>query len=73
MPATLDLNLDQVKRLVSQFNPQEKIELTRFLEAETFELRFRRFLDRFKDVDLSMEEITEEVEAVRQAHYEQKN
>lgn len=72
MPATLDLSLDQVKLLINQFNSDEKMELTRYLEAETFELRFRRFLDRFKSVDLTMEEITREVEAVRQARYEQK-
>lgn len=73
MSVTLTLNVSQLKSLISQCTPTEKIELTRYLEGETFEMRFKNLLARLKTDDLSLEDITEEVEAVRQARYERQN
>jgi len=39
------------------------------LEKETFSIRFKKFLSQIKTDELSLEEITAEVEAVRQARY----
>lgn len=73
MSATITLDISQIKLLISQCSPSEKIELTRYLEGETFEMRFKNLLSRLKTSDLSLEEITEEVEEVRKARYERQN
>lgn len=73
MSVSLALNLDQVKSLVGQCSIDEKIELVRLLEQETFGVRFNRLLARLQTDELSFEEITQEVETVRQKRYEQTN
>ncbi|MEE4354873.1 MAG: hypothetical protein V2I97_00285 [Desulfococcaceae bacterium] len=39
------------------------------LEKDTFPLRFRQFLDKVKTDELTLEEITAEVETVRERRY----
>jgi len=51
--------------LIDQCNLEEKILLIRRLEAETFEIRFKRLLARLRTDELSLPEITQEVEYVR--------
>ena len=70
MSMSLAVSLEQVKLLVRQCSLDEKIELARFLDMETFEIRFERLLCRLKTDELSLEEITREVEAVRTQRYE---
>ncbi len=70
MTIALKLDFDQLKRLVSQCNTRQKIELLQELEKETFRTRFKGMLKNLKTVDLTLEEITAEVEAVRQKRYE---
>ena len=70
MSMSLAVSLEQVKSLVRQCSLDEKIELARFLDMETFETRFERLLRHFKTDDLSLEDITQEVEFVRKARYE---
>lgn len=70
MSGNLSVDFEQVKSLVSQCDTEEKIELIRLLEKETFPQRFRRLLDRVRTDALTMEEITAEVEAVRQRRHE---
>jgi hypothetical protein len=70
MSISLTLSLDQVKSIVRQCSLEEKIEIAHFLEEETFETRFNRLLQQLKTDDLSLEEITQEVETVRQQRYE---
>jgi hypothetical protein len=73
MSVTLALNVDQLKTLIGQCNLEEKIELIRYLEKETFESRFRQLLKNFKTDELTFEEITQEVENIRQKRYEKTN
>jgi len=49
-----------------------KIEIIHMLEKDTFPIRFKRFLYKIKPNELSLEEITAEVEAVREKRYSEK-
>jgi len=71
MTIMLNLNLEQLISLIDQCNLEEKILLIRRLEAETFETRFKRLLARLRTDELSLPEITQEVESVRQERYRQ--
>jgi hypothetical protein len=68
----LSLDLNQLKTLIGQRDISEKLELIRVLEKETYPIRFRQLLERMKIKDLTMDEITSEVEAVRTQRYNEK-
>lgn len=70
MDAKLAINIEQLKMLINQFPVEEKIELIRFLEKQTFEIRFPRLLNRLRTTDISLDEITREVEIARQKRYQ---
>ena len=53
----------------SRFGIEEKTEIIRMLEKDTFPLRFDRFLNKIRTDDLTMEEITAEVETVREKRH----
>jgi len=63
------IDFSQLKTVVEQCNLDEKLELLELLEKETFPIRFKKFLNQIKTDELSLEEITAEVEAVRQGRY----
>ena len=67
-PSTV-LDFSQLKTIIAQCNLEEKLELLQFLEKDTFSVRFNKFLESVKTDELTLEEITQEVEAVRQANY----
>ena len=67
-PSTL-LDFSQLKTIIAQCNLEEKLELLQFLEKDTFSVRFNKFLDSVKTDELTLEDITQEVEAIRQANY----
>ncbi len=69
MSVNLALDFSQLKSLVSQCELEEKVELIHILEKETFPVRFKQFLNKIKTDDLTLEEITAEVETVRQSRY----
>jgi ribosomal protein L29 len=73
MSSTLALNIDQLKMLIGQCPIEEKVELIRFLEKETFEVRFRKLLQQLKSNKIELDEITSEVESIRQRRYERSN
>ena len=68
----LSLDFNQLKTLIGQRDINEKLELIRVLEKETYPIRFRQLLERMKIKDLTMDEITSEVEAVRTQRYNEK-
>ncbi len=68
----LSPDLNQLKTLIGQRDISEKLELIRVLEKETSPIRFRQLLERMKIKDLTMDEITSEVEAVRTQRYNEK-
>ncbi len=65
----LRLNYGQVKELVAQLSPEEKEELARYLDDRILLTKFRRFRDEMKEIPLTEEEITHEVDEVREARY----
>jgi hypothetical protein len=69
MPATIKMDIDQVKGLISQFSTKEKEDLARYLDSLTLRKRFKRLLSAKKDAPISYKEITREVEEVRAARY----
>ncbi len=66
------IDLNQLKRLIGQRNIDEKLELIRVLEKDTYPIRFRRLLKRMRIDDLSYDEITSEVESIRTQRYNAK-
>ena len=69
MPATIKMDVNQVKGLISQFSVKEKEDLARYLDSLTLKKRFKRLLSAKKDIPISYKEITKEVEKVRAARY----
>lgn len=69
MTISVAIDFSQLKTVVEQCNMDEKLELLELLEKETFSSRFKKFLSQIKTDELSLEEITAEVGAVRQARH----
>ena len=69
MNISVAIDFSQLKTVVEQCNLDEKLELLELLEKETFSIRFKKFLNQIRTDELSLEEITAEVESVRQARY----
>ncbi|QUS59290.1 type II toxin-antitoxin system VapB15 family antitoxin [Synechocystis sp. PCC 7338] len=63
------LDFLELKNIIAQCNLEEKLELLELLKKDTFATRFNKFLDSVKTDELTLEDITREVEAVRQANY----
>lgn len=68
----LSLNFEQVLALVKQLPYSEKLQLSQELEKEVLNSRLTALLDSGKTDELSLETITEEVEAVRSEIYARK-
>lgn len=69
MNLSLSINFNQLKSLITQCGIEEKVEILRILEKDTFPLRFNQLLNKIRTDDLILEEITAEVETVRQKRY----
>ena len=67
----LTLNFDQILDLVKQLPESDKIQLSKELEKETLNQKLTQLLETFKNDELSLETITEEVEEVRAEIYGQ--
>lgn len=67
----LSLNFEQILALVEQLSETDKIRLSKELEKKLREQKLTDLLQTFQTDDLSLEEITEEVEAVRGERYAQ--
>ncbi len=63
------LNLEQLQAVISQRSFEEKLALVRMLETQTFSERFKRLLAQVRTDELTFDDITAEVEAVRRARY----
>ena len=73
MNLSLAIDFNQLKSLITQCDIEEKTEIIRMLEKDTFPLRFNQFLSKIRPDDLTLEEITSEVETVREKrHYEKR-
>ena len=71
MPTTLQLNLnyDQVKKLIDQLDIKEKEKLAEYLDDEILFKQLKDFQKEMKGVPLTLDDITKEVEAVRNERY----
>jgi predicted DNA-binding protein YlxM (UPF0122 family) len=68
----LPLTFEQILTLVKQLSDSEKLLLSKELEKETLNNKLTQLLEIFKTDDLSLEEITQEVEIVRSQIYARK-
>jgi len=66
------LNYRQILELARQLSDEDKLQLNRELAAEARRIELQSILQVFKNDEISLEEITKEVEQVRQARYEAK-
>jgi hypothetical protein len=69
MNISVSIDFVQLKNAIAQCNVEEKMELLLFLENETFPNRFKKFLEQVKTDELTLDELTAEVEAVRQKNF----
>ena len=66
------LNYRQILELARQLSDEDKLQLNRELAAEARRIELQSLLQVFKNDEISLEEITAEVEQVREARYEAK-
>lgn len=64
------LNYSQILDLARQLSDDDKVQLNRELAAEVRKIGLQRLLQMFKNDEISLDEITSEVEQVRKARYE---
>lgn len=73
MKATAKYNLQvdksQILNLINQLDADDKIELLKTLQENTFIKRFEKLLESLQTNELSFETITKEVEEVRQKRF----
>ena len=66
------LNYRQILELARQLSDEDKLQLNRELAAEARKIELKSLLQTFQNDEISSEDITAEVEQVRQARYEAK-
>lgn len=74
MRRTANMSFEDIKAVINKLPVDKKLEVVDMLEEELFNRRFRNLLKDFrntaKEKSISFEEITKEVEEVRQRQYE---
>jgi hypothetical protein len=72
-----DAGVNKIKKAVKDLPLERKIEVLTMLEEKLFATRFKSLLTEFREsakkYPITIEEITKEVEAVRQKRYESRN
>jgi replication fork clamp-binding protein CrfC len=68
----VEITFDQILTMVKQLPKQQKIKLSRELEKDVVDSKLTKLLSTFKTNELSLSNITKEVELVRQELYEKK-
>jgi len=72
-----DAGLKEIKKAVKSLPLEKKLEVLTMLEEELFATRFKSLLKEFREsakkYPIALDEITKEVEAVRQRRYESCN
>lgn len=67
----IELNKSQFLKIINQLDDNDKFELYNELKKSLFLKRFNRLLKSTKTDELTMEDITNEVESVRKQRYEE--
>jgi hypothetical protein len=70
MNVSISIDFSQLKTAIAQCNLEEKLELLHLLEKDTFSVRFKKLLHSVQTDELNLEDITQEVESVRQANHQ---
>lgn len=70
MTINVQIDYKQIVSVIDQMRGDEKIKLAEYLDDITWKERFLSFLESKKDIPLSIDEITDEVEIVRKKRYE---
>ncbi len=68
---TINLVRAQIFNLIRQLDTDDKIELLNSLQESTYVKRFEKLLNSLRTDKISLDDITKEVESVRQKRYEQ--
>lgn len=69
----LNINKQQFVGLIQSMSEEDRLEIFDRLRKSLFVSRFDRLLKSVRTDELSMDDITREVEVVRQAHYEEQD
>ncbi len=72
MEANIKLSFPQLLELVKKLPGEQKLKLSKELEKDSIQSKLTELLASFRTDDLTMEEITGEVEKVRQQKYDQR-
>ena len=72
MEANMNLSFSQILELIRNLPGDQKIRISQELEKETIESKLTELLKAFRADKLSMDEITAEVEQVRQDLYDKR-
>jgi hypothetical protein len=72
MDANIKLSFPQLLELVKKLPGEQKLKLSKELEKETIQSKLTELLTSFRTDDLAIDEITAEVEKVRQNEYDQR-
>jgi len=67
----IELDKSQFLRIINQLDDNDKFELFNELKKSLFLKRFNKLLKSTRTDELSMDEITKEVESVRKQRYEE--
>lgn len=67
----IELDKSQIFNLIKQLDTDDKIELLNSLQESTYVKRFEKLLNSLRTDKISLDDITKEVESVRQKRYEQ--
>ncbi|MEX2411655.1 MAG: hypothetical protein WD607_09875 [Candidatus Paceibacterota bacterium] len=70
---SLQLNKDQFLSIISSLNDNDKMEIYNEIKKSIFLQRFNQLLKSLRTDDLTIDEITKEVESVREERYEKGN
>jgi hypothetical protein len=65
----IELLFDDIMKAIEGFSIEQKLQILKQLERDTFKDRFYDLTDDLKDNDLTMDDITKEVEATRATRY----
>jgi len=66
----IELSFNEILKLIKSLSIDDKILLEQELERETLTLRSERLSERIKENKITMDEIVNEVKAVRRSRYE---
>ena len=65
MSITIDLDYEQVEKIVDQLDINKKAQLLKHISMQTYRYRLEEFIKSKANIPLSFEEITKEVEKER--------